>query len=135
MALIKCSECGKEISDKAKVCPHCGAENDIIYCPECGKQLSSKATICPNCGCPIKGNKNNENEETNALCLGGMVTGIVSWLIDFVGLVSATGLILSIIGLSKSSSVKNRTFAIIGIIVSSIELILKVIQLLRLIFL
>ena len=24
MALIKCSECGKEISDKAESCPHCG---------------------------------------------------------------------------------------------------------------
>ncbi len=24
MALIKCSECGKEISSEAKVCPHCG---------------------------------------------------------------------------------------------------------------
>ena len=24
MALIKCSECGKEISDKAKTCPNCG---------------------------------------------------------------------------------------------------------------
>lgn len=25
MALITCPECGKEISDKAKVCPNCGA--------------------------------------------------------------------------------------------------------------
>ena len=24
MALIKCSECGKEISDKATACPNCG---------------------------------------------------------------------------------------------------------------
>ena len=24
MALISCSECGKEISDKATSCPHCG---------------------------------------------------------------------------------------------------------------
>ena len=24
MALIKCEECGKEISDKAIACPHCG---------------------------------------------------------------------------------------------------------------
>lgn len=24
MALIKCPECGKEISDKAGKCPHCG---------------------------------------------------------------------------------------------------------------
>ena len=26
MALIKCPECGKEVSDKAKACPHCGFE-------------------------------------------------------------------------------------------------------------
>lgn len=26
MALIKCNECGKEISDNAKQCPHCGVE-------------------------------------------------------------------------------------------------------------
>jgi len=25
MALIKCYECEKEISDKAPACPHCGA--------------------------------------------------------------------------------------------------------------
>lgn len=25
MALIKCKECGKEVSDNAKSCPHCGA--------------------------------------------------------------------------------------------------------------
>lgn len=24
MALVKCKECGKELSDKAKICPHCG---------------------------------------------------------------------------------------------------------------
>lgn len=24
MALIKCNECGKEMSDNAKICPHCG---------------------------------------------------------------------------------------------------------------
>lgn len=28
MALIKCSECGKEISDKAKTCPNCGNYNN-----------------------------------------------------------------------------------------------------------
>ena len=25
MALVNCSECGKEISDKAEACPNCGA--------------------------------------------------------------------------------------------------------------
>lgn len=28
MALVKCQECGKEISDKAPVCPQCGAPVD-----------------------------------------------------------------------------------------------------------
>lgn len=26
MALIKCPECGQQISNKAEVCPHCGIE-------------------------------------------------------------------------------------------------------------
>ncbi len=32
MALVNCSECGKEISDKARVCPHCGykKEGDLV---------------------------------------------------------------------------------------------------------
>lgn len=29
MTMIKCSECGKQISDKVKNCPHCGASNKI----------------------------------------------------------------------------------------------------------
>ncbi|WP_295730855.1 hypothetical protein [uncultured Muribaculum sp.] len=36
MALIQCSECNKEISDKAKKCPYCG-------CPNRKKKLSRKA--------------------------------------------------------------------------------------------
>lgn len=83
MALIKCKECGKEMSDHAKQCPHCGCDNNIMFCPECDKQLSSKASLCPNCGCPIKKNKNIENEEINGFCLGGMIVGIVSFFIEF----------------------------------------------------
>ncbi|MFA6143652.1 MAG: zinc-ribbon domain-containing protein [Sulfurimonas sp.] len=30
MALINCTECGKEISDKASTCPHCGAPVGLI---------------------------------------------------------------------------------------------------------
>lgn len=29
MALIKCSDCGKEISDEAEVCIYCGRPNEI----------------------------------------------------------------------------------------------------------
>ena len=27
----------------------------LIRCPECGKEISDKASSCPNCGCPISG--------------------------------------------------------------------------------
>ena len=30
MALIKCTECGKEFSDKAPACPNCGCPTDVI---------------------------------------------------------------------------------------------------------
>lgn len=77
MALIKCPECGKEISDLAVSCPNCGfpLENlkklkkteekiecpycnstdidDEGYCNECGMKVSDKSDIvleCPYCG-------------------------------------------------------------------------------------
>lgn len=40
----------------------------LIKCPECGKEISDKAGVCPNCGCPIDNmdEKNvNETEENS----------------------------------------------------------------------
>jgi len=48
MALINCSECGKEISDKAQICPNCGNPQNVkseeyICCPKChSKELHSE---------------------------------------------------------------------------------------------
>lgn len=63
MALIKCSNCEKQISDKAKVCPHCGQqvvlevveteEKTPLLCEECGIELPEGVEACPNCGCPV----------------------------------------------------------------------------------
>lgn len=51
MALIKCKNCGKEISDKSKQCIHCGFEPKEIVkniCKECGKEIEDN--ICNYCG-------------------------------------------------------------------------------------
>lgn len=53
MALIKCKECGEEISSNAKVCPHCGYKNEISVCPECGKEVNESDANCPACGYPL----------------------------------------------------------------------------------
>jgi DNA-directed RNA polymerase subunit RPC12/RpoP len=37
MALVKCPECGREVSSIAKACPGCGAPIDTaVRCPKCG---------------------------------------------------------------------------------------------------
>lgn len=56
MALIKCPNCEKEISDMSAKCIHCGCslvENDPLICTECGAELAPNATLCSNCGCPV----------------------------------------------------------------------------------
>ena len=36
----------------------------LIPCPACGKQISQRATLCPNCGEPIKlFSRNNKNDD------------------------------------------------------------------------
>lgn len=63
MALIACTECGKEISDKAAACPGCGAPVTATkpavaqrmeamdgFCPACGDDCSMNAMSCLQCG-------------------------------------------------------------------------------------
>lgn len=54
MALIKCSECGREVSDKAGNCPHCGCPiKKGFVCRECGNIFNEDLLSCPNCGEPV----------------------------------------------------------------------------------
>lgn len=58
MALIKCIECGTQISDKSECCVHCGAPTSISLksltpCPECGEMVEKTASKCPMCGYPM----------------------------------------------------------------------------------
>lgn len=51
MAIIKCLECGHDISDKAPYCPSCGVAiaGTTITCPQCGKTYFSALKECPQC--------------------------------------------------------------------------------------
>lgn len=55
MAIIKCPECGHQISDQAKTCPSCGIEIEgkIMKCPDCGEIVFKDQEVCPNCHCPL----------------------------------------------------------------------------------
>lgn len=58
MALIKCPECGKEVSNRAVACPYCGmpfaeTEEPVLskyVCLKCGEKLPENVLSCPKCG-------------------------------------------------------------------------------------
>lgn len=53
--IIKCPECGHQVSDRAKTCPSCGIDiaGKITRCPDCGEYIFKDDHECPNCHCTI----------------------------------------------------------------------------------
>jgi len=53
--IIKCPECGHQVSDRAKTCPSCGIDiaGKITRCPDCGEYIFKDDRECPNCHCSI----------------------------------------------------------------------------------
>ena len=49
--IIKCPDCGHQVSDKAPVCPSCGVEiaGHIVRCSHCGELYLKEEPSCPNC--------------------------------------------------------------------------------------
>ena len=73
----RCSNCGKEILEKAVCCPYCGAQQKIEehaenntenvkkirYCTGCGEKLEEDYGFCPTCGKPINNRYSKQKTE------------------------------------------------------------------------
>lgn len=73
--IVKCPECGHQVSDHAKTCPGCGVDikDNIKVCPECGETVLRDNTVCPACHAILDANRplrpiynNVENAENTA---------------------------------------------------------------------
>lgn len=56
MAMIKCPECGKDISNQSDKCIYCGfpiRNEDMIVCSNCGVLNQAGSTFCSSCGNPM----------------------------------------------------------------------------------
>lgn len=56
MAMIKCPECGKDISNQSDKCIFCGfpiRNEDMIVCSNCGVLNQAGSTFCSSCGNPL----------------------------------------------------------------------------------
>ena len=53
--IIKCPECGHQVSDRARTCPSCGVDivGKVTRCPDCGEYIFKDDHECPNCHCSI----------------------------------------------------------------------------------
>lgn len=63
--IIKCPECGHQVSDRARTCPSCGIDiaGKITRCPDCGEYIFKDQQSCPNCHCSINASAPSETEE------------------------------------------------------------------------
>jgi hypothetical protein len=50
--IVTCTDCGKEISGRATVCPHCGGP--VVRCRSCGALLDLSTDRCGGCGAVAK---------------------------------------------------------------------------------
>lgn len=66
--MIKCPECGHEISDQAPYCPSCGVaiKDKLTKCPACGQVYFKDQPACPKCGHPTNGQTENAGINTPA---------------------------------------------------------------------
>lgn len=66
--MIKCPECGREISENAPFCPNCGIKiaRNIKRCPECGTIALMTSELCPHCGYPYKPEDNEAAQNGKA---------------------------------------------------------------------
>lgn len=93
MALIKCPECGKEVSDNAVNCPNCGfslnSTSNQKFCKHCGEKIDKDCIICPKCGKQVEefgnterniviNNTSNSNSVANNTNTFGVVGDFIS---------------------------------------------------------
>lgn len=109
----------------------------MIKCPECGKEISDKAKTCPNCGCPITNNSPQFNYAQQQQPIQNQIRkdtfeddkpsklSIFSLIFSILGCTFWLGLILAIIDLIKRDG-RKKICSIIAIVISIIWLLIGV---------
>jgi len=83
MALVKCPDCGRDVSDAAPTCPGCGRPMSRgPSCPKCGSPWTP-GRPCPSCGAITVGSTNSSSSSSAlkptkpAGCVLQLVGGVV----------------------------------------------------------
>lgn len=98
----------------------------LIKCTECGKEISEKAASCPGCGCPINANeeiapnvKDKKKKETS-MCQAGLVFVVISFFIF--PFLSIIGIILCGLDILFGGKNAKKSSSVVGVIAGIIAL-------------
>lgn len=101
-----------------------------MFCRNCGKEIDDKAVVCPHCGVPtdLAANfavANGAEKKVNGFGIAGFVVGLLSlYLGIYFCIASIVGLVLSIVGLTQTKKYRLSGFAIAGLVLSIISLVI-----------
>jgi len=114
-----CSNCGEKIDDGVKFCSRCGKNTNNLPNESIIQLSQSQSTVCQ------ENNYSDVKKTINTMALIGFITGLISWLLNFWGIVGIIACIFSGIGLGKfnSKTENNKWMAVIGIISGGINII------------
>lgn len=117
-----CIHCGKEIPEGSAYCPECGGVQKVEEVPVTDAPLSPMAEPDP-APAPLAKTK------YNALSIVGFVIGLVSWFLNFWGLMGIAALVVSILGLlgCHRKNEKGMVFAIVGICSGVVNIIYAIV--------
>lgn len=115
-----CRNCGKEVDEKAEICPSCGFKplSETKYCQNCGKETQAKQEVCTNCGVKLEsiiasgsgqvGSKNKLTAGLLAIFLGSLgihkfylgysVSGVIMLLVTIIGGIVTLGVASAVMG-------------------------------------
>ncbi len=98
----------------------------MIYCKECGKEISDKADKCPHCGCPMQ-STNAAPQANSPKSKEGKVSGlsITALIFSILGCTFIVGVILAIIDLCVKDG-RKKTCSIIALVISGLWIIIGV---------
>ncbi len=97
----------------------------MIKCKECGKEISDKAERCPSCGCPVQNNMNQIQIKQNSKEGKASGLSITALIFSISGCAFIVGVILAIIDLCKKDG-RKKTCSIIALVICGMWFIIGV---------
>lgn len=112
----------------------------MMKCPECGRDISDLAEKCPHCGFPMKPNSTNnisstspfpQQPNTSKLNIDypkqkNSVLGILALIFSILGCTFIIGAILAIVDLCKKNNETKKTCSIIALVICGLWIIVGI---------